>query len=140
MIRLVAQVFHHRQLLGLHLAGDLLEDTGGRGLVWQGGDHDVTVFRLPHRPHPDRAVACLVQFQQFFARGDDFRFGGKIRALDVFAQLRHRGFRLVEQPQAGGHHFLEVVRRNVGCHAHRDAGAAIEQHVGQPRGQHRRFL
>jgi hypothetical protein len=39
-----------------------------------------------------------------------------------------------------GHHLVEVVRRDVGGHAHRDAGRAVDQQVGQARGQHQRLF
>ncbi len=39
--------------------------------------------------------------------------------------------RVVDQRQTGVGHLGQVVRRNIGGHAHRDAGRAVDQQVGQ---------
>jgi hypothetical protein len=44
VVGLVAQVGDHRQLLGLHLRGDLLQHLGPGDLVRQRGDDDVAVL------------------------------------------------------------------------------------------------
>jgi hypothetical protein len=41
---------------------------------------------------------------------------------------------VAQQVQAGVDHLVEVVRRDVGGHAHRDAGRAVDQQVGQRAG------
>ena len=46
----------------------------------------------------------------------------------------------VDQRQAGVDDFAEVVRRDVGGHAHGDAAGAVDQQVGDARGQDRRLL
>ena len=46
VVGLVAQVLHHRQLLGRHLRGDLLEHLRARGLERQLVDHDLAVLDL----------------------------------------------------------------------------------------------
>ncbi len=137
VVGFVAQVLDHRQFLGLHLLGDLLQHLGRRYLVGQGGDDDLAVFLFPDRAHLDRAGAGFVHLQQFVRGGDDFRVGREIRAPDVLAELGDGRLGLLQQPDAGGHHLAQVVRRNVGGHADRDADAAVQQHVGQPRRQHR---
>ncbi|MCY1433778.1 hypothetical protein D9M71_498160 [compost metagenome] len=58
----------------------------------------------------------------------------------MLAELLHRGVRLVQQAHAGGGHFPQVVRRNVGGHAYGDAGGAVEQQVRQTRRQGRRLV
>ncbi|MCY1433779.1 hypothetical protein D9M71_498170 [compost metagenome] len=80
VVRFIAQVRHHRQLLGLHLAGDLFQHLGAGHLVRQRGDHDVAVFHAVHGAHAHRATAGFVDLHQFGARGDDFRLGGEVRA------------------------------------------------------------
>ena len=40
---------------------------------------------------------------------------------------------------AGGEHFAEIVRRDVGRHADRDAAGAVDQQVGEAGGQHLRL-
>ena len=42
--------------------------------------------------------------------------------------------------QAGVDHFIEVVRRDVGSHSHRNATRAIDQQIGQARGHHQRLF
>ena len=45
----------------------------------------------------------------------------------------------MQQVQAGIHHLIEVVRGNVGSHAHGNAAGTVDKQIGQPRGQHRRL-
>ena len=47
---------------------------------------------------------------------------------------------LLDQGQAGVDHLAQVVRRDVGGHAHRDAGGAVDQQVGEARRQDRGLL
>ena len=101
VVRFVTQVFHHGQLFGLHLHGDLLQDFCRRNLVGQGGDHDFTIFFFPNRAHFHRSVAAFVEFQQILGWGDNFCIGRIIRALDVFAQLGNTRLGLVQQADAG---------------------------------------
>ena len=44
MVRLVAQIRHHRQFAGLHLRCDLLQHLGARNLVRQRMNHDRAIF------------------------------------------------------------------------------------------------
>jgi hypothetical protein len=129
-----------RRRLGLHQRGDLLQHLGPGDLVRQRGDDDVAVLDVVHGAHAHRALAGFVHFQQVGARGDDFRFGRVVRALDVLAELLDRGLGLIEQAHAGAGDFAQVVRRHVGGHAHGDAGGAVEQDVRQTCRQHQRFL
>ena len=65
---------------------------------------------------------------------------GEIRRRHDFHQLVDGRLRVAQQVQAGVHHFVEVVRRDVGGHAHGDAAGAVDQQVGQPAGQDQRLL
>ena len=47
-------------------------------------------------------------------------------------RLLARGVRVGEQPLGGVGHLAQVVRRDVGGHADRDAGAAVDEQVGEP--------
>ncbi len=136
VIRLVAQVGHHGQLLGGHLPGDLLEDLGARGLVRQGCDDDLAVFQRPDGALLDRALAGLVDFADLIAGRDDLGVGRVVRSLDVGHQGIEPGLGVIEQLGAGVSHLAGVMGRNVGRHPHRDAGHPVEQYVGQARGQH----
>ncbi|MNO72104.1 hypothetical protein D3C76_630390 [compost metagenome] len=136
VVRLVTQVGHHRQLLGLHLCGDLLQHLGPGDLMRQCGDHHVAIFDAINGTHADRAAAAFVDLQDLGAGRDDFGFGRVVRALDMLAQLLDGSLGLVQQAHAGTGHFTQVVRRHVGGHAHGDAGGAVEQDVGQARRQY----
>ena len=67
--------------------------------------------------------------------------GREVRALDELAQVgdRRRRGRPPGAPTAADH-LAQVVRRDVGRHAHRDAARAVDQQVREPRGQDRRLL
>ncbi len=61
---------------------------------------------------------------------------GRRHQLD---QLLDRAVRLGEHVQAGVDHLAQVVRRDVGRHAHGDARGAVDQQVRHARRQHRRL-
>ncbi len=71
---------------------------------------------------------------------EDETAGGEIRPLDVLAQLVDGDLGIVEVRQARVDHLAQIVRGNVGGHAHRDAARAVDQQVGKLRRQHRRLL
>ena len=139
VIRLVAHVLDHRQLLRVHLRRDLLLHLVAGDHERQRGDDDVAVLDLPLRALADRAVAGLVHLPNLRARRDDLRLGRKIRTFDVLRELRDRGVGIVEQLQARADDFADVVRRDVGGHADRDPRRAVEQHVRQSRRQQLRL-
>ncbi len=103
----------------------------------QGGDDDVVRLPLPDRACTDAAVPGLVHAHQVGGRRDDLGLGRVVRPAHVLAQVGRGGLRVVEQPYAGADHLGQVVRRDVGGHADRDAGGAVEQQVRQPRGHPR---
>ena len=135
VVGFVADVLQPGQLLGPHLRRDLLDHLGRRYLVGQGLDDEVGVVLAPHRTRADAAGAVLVHRTQVGGRGDDLRLGGVVRAAYVLAQVGDRRVRIVDQADAGTDDLVEVVRRHVGGHAHRDAGGAVEQQVRQARRQ-----
>ncbi len=67
MVRLVAQILHHGQLLVLHLVGDLLQHLGAGHLEGQRGDDDVTILALVAGPHAHTAGTGLVGGAQLAA-------------------------------------------------------------------------
>ncbi len=136
VVRFVAQVFHQRQLFRQHLRRDLLQHPRAAHLVGKRRDDDVAVFLLITGAHAQRAVASRVHGSDVLGRRDDLRFGGKVRTLDMLAEIDERRFRLLQQAHASCRHFPQIVGRNVGRHADGDAGGAVQQHVGQTRGQH----
>ena len=48
--------------------------------------------------------------------------------------------RIVDQRHAGVDHLAEIVRRDVGRHADRDAAGAVDQQIGEARRQHHRLV
>ena len=140
VVRFVADVLDHRQLLRAHLVRDLFDDLRRRHLVGQGGHDHVAVFAAPDRTAAHRTVAGRVHRGDLGRRRDDFGCGREVRALHVLAELGDARGRFVEQPDAGTRDLAQVVRRDVGRHADRDAGGAVEQHVRHARGQPRRLL
>src|SRR5579862_3947241 len=82
MIGLIAQVLHHRQLLGAHLLGDLLDDLGGRDLPGEGIDDHVALLDDIRGAGLEAADALVVELLQIGARRDDFRAGGQIGPFD----------------------------------------------------------
>ena len=106
----------------------------------QRGNYHRAVFFLPHRAHAHGAAPVFINFTNLGARGNDFRFGRVVRAVDNIQHLVQRGFRLLNQGDRGFCHFTQVVRRNIGRHADRDTGCTVKQDVRQTRRQHFRLL
>ena len=65
---------------------------------------------------------------------------GKSGAGMISISSSMRGLGMAQQVQAGVDHFVEVVRRNVGRHAHRDAAGAVDQQIRQFARQYQRFF
>ena len=70
---------------------------------------------------------------------DDAR-GREVRAGDVLHQAVDVDLGIVDQRDGGVDHFRQVVRRDVGRHADRDAGRTVDQQVREPRRHHRRLV
>ena len=64
----------------------------------------------------------------------------KVGSRNDLHQLVNARLRIAQHVQAGIHHFVEVVGRDVGGHAHRNACGAIDQQVGQLAGQYQRLF
>ncbi len=65
---------------------------------------------------------------------------GKSGSRQVPDQVRSGGLGVAQQVTGGLDHLVHVVGRDIGGHAHGDAGAAVEQHMRQPRRQHHRLV
>ena len=63
--------------------------------------------------------------------------GGEVRALHVAHQIAAGERGIVDQGDRGRDGLAQVVRRDVGGHAHGDARAAVDQQVGEAGGQDR---
>ena len=91
------------------------------------------------RAQVDLAAAGAVSLADA-ARAVDEAGRRKIGAWNALHQLFHVGVGVVDQQNAGVDHLAQVVRRNIGGHADRDAGRAVDQQVRHPGGQHQRLL
>ena len=142
-VALVAQVRHALDPLLAHQLGYALDHGGLVHLVGDLGDDDRLAvaprgLHLRLAAHDDGAAAG----HQGVARAraaDDLAAGGEVRAGHDLQQRLERHLRIVDQGQAGVDHLAQVVRRDVGGHPHRDAAGAVDQDVGDARGQHRRL-
>ena len=66
--------------------------------------------------------------------------GGEVGSFDVAHQVFGGTVGMIDQVADSVGDFGQVMRRNVGCHAHGDACCPVDQHVGQPGGQYPGFL
>ncbi len=120
-----------------------LRDLGGEvlrvDLVRQLGDDQVRAaarvfLDLDDRAHGDRAAPGPVGVLDP-AVPDDQAAGGKVGALDPldqrFQQIFVGGLEVVEVPLRAGGDLAQVVRRDLGGHADRDALRAVDQQVGE---------
>jgi hypothetical protein len=88
----------------------------------------------------DGAAPAGVDLADLGGRGDDLATAGKVGPGH---QRQHRvevGLGVAHQRDRRGRDLAQVVRRDLGRHADRDARGAVEQHHRQPRGQQRRLL
>ncbi len=127
----------------LALAGevaDLDRDVVGVDLVGQLGDHEagatLDLFDVDDGAHRDRAATGAVGVLDA-ARAEDLRSRGEVGTRDALherlEQLLARGVRVLQRPQRARRHLAEVVRRDVGGHADRDADRSVDQQVGEAR-------
>ncbi len=122
---------------------DRLGEVVGVDLVRQLGDDEdrpplVVLVDVDHRAHPDRAAAGAVRLLDAVA-ADEERASGEVRAVDALEErleeLLVRGAGVLERPLHAGGDLPQVVRRDVGGHADRDAGAAVDEQVRDAAGQ-----
>ena len=140
MVRLVTQVFDHRQLLREHLLRDLFEHLRAGNLIRESGHHDRAVVALVPRAQSHTARSAFVHREEVLARGDDLGLGRKVRTEYVLAEVCDRRLRFVNEPHAGGDDFAKVVRRHVGRHADRDSRRSVQQDVGKTGRQQLRLI
>ena len=144
LVRLVAQLRDALDQLAAHQVRDAFEQAGLVHLVWQLGDDDrlaavvVDLLDLGAGTHHDAAASGGVGAEDFAGAVDD---AGRreIRARDQLHELRDRDRRVVDQRDAAVDHLAQVVRRDVGGHAHRDARRTVDEQVRHARRQDRRL-
>jgi hypothetical protein len=142
--RFVANVGDALDPLVLGGFGDLLDEAVLADLVGDCGQDDrLTVaaasFHDVARAHHDRAAPRMVGAARA-RRAEDQRAGREIGGGDDLDQLLDRDRRILDVGFAGGEHFAEVVRRDVGRHADRDPAGAVDEDIGEARGQDLRLV
>ena len=147
-VRFISQVADLGELARPHQIGDLLDEAGFVDLVGDFGDHDAEspaahFFIIGYGADGHFAPSGRVGFDHALLP-QDHAAGGEIGAFDVLHQGFHADLILlvpvIQQVDQGIHHFPQVVRGDVGRHAHGDAGGAVHQQVGQAGGQDGRLL
>ena len=89
--------------------------------------------------HDDRAAAGVIRLADAVAPHDDAA-GREIRSRHMLDQLVDGDLRIVEIGDAGVDHLRQIVGRDVGRHADRDAAGAVDQQVREARRQDGRLL
>ena len=139
-VGLVAHVGDAVDLFCLHQLGDALDEASLVDLVGNFGDDDILAFFAGLLDgglgaHDEAAAPGFVGGENSFA-ARYISGGGKVGAGNHFHQFFERRFRVFEQQQEAFDDLVQVMRRNVGGHAHGDARRAIDQQVGHAGGQH----
>ena len=131
---LVVDQFGHALQQGalVHLVRQLVDDDGLA--VGAAGDVLEVGARAHHHAATPGAVAVMHASQAVDETG-----GREVRRLDDLDQGFEIGVGFGQQFEAGIDHLAEVVRRNVGRHADRDARRAVDEQVGNARRQDQRL-
>jgi hypothetical protein len=137
---LVANVRDALDPLVLRGFGDLFDQTVLAGLVRDFGEHDRAAVAAPFlddvaRTHDDRAAPGAIGGARA-GLAQDQRAGREIGCGDDLHQLFERDQRIVHRRKAGAQHFAEIVRRDVGRHADRNAARTVDQQVREAGGKH----
>ncbi|MNX79391.1 hypothetical protein D3C86_1110200 [compost metagenome] len=138
-IALVAQIRDAVELLVLDQVGDLLDEGIGAHLVGQLGDDDrvlvaLDLLDLGDGAQGDGAAAGGVGLVDALLAQDDGA-GREVGALDVLDQVARGEAGLFDHRDQAVDDLAQVVRRDVGRHADRDARGAVDQQVRDARGQ-----
>ena len=143
-VAFVAQVGNAFDPLFAHQFGDALDQPGLVQLVGDRVDDDrfavlADLLDGRHAAHDYRAAAG----HQRRARrrpADDLASGGEIGTGDDVEQGLEADLGIVNVGEARIDHFAQIVRRDVGGHADRNAAGAVDQQVGDTAGQHQRLV
>ena len=144
LVRLVAQVGNafepffadefadpDEQIRLVHLVGNFVDDDGLAAAL-------VDVLDVRARANHDATAAGAIAFAHAFQAVDDSgrREIGRRNDLHQFVD---GDFGIAEQCEAARDGFHQVVRRDVGGHAHRDAGGPVDEQIGKSRRQYGRL-
>ena len=121
---------------------DRLHEAGLVHLVGKLADDDLLpaglqLLEVDLGAHDDASVPRAVDVGDV-ARVDD-PAGGEVRALDDADEILGGGLGIVDEADHRVAHLAEIVWRDVGRHAHRDAAGAVDQQVGKQGGHHERL-
>ena len=138
-VAFVARLVHALEFFLVDEAGHVLDEPGLVHLVGNLGDHNLLVVfagaldgRLgPQLDLPASPGVCL----QDPLPPEDKPAGGKIRPLHELQDLRQRRAGVLDHVDGGVDDLPQIVRRNIGRHAHRDARRPVHQQVGHARGK-----
>ena len=143
--RFVAHIGQRHNLLGLDQFGQPFDQLRFLHLIGNLGNHDLPgapaqILDRPFRAQPERAAPRAIGVHDRGARFHDGAAGGEIGA----GHQRHDGLvaavGLAHHQLAGVDQLVQIVRRNVGGHAHGDAGRPIRQQVGKGGGHDDRLF
>ena len=133
-VALVANIGDAVQALLMHQLGDLLHQLGLVDHVGDFRDHDAAAV-LAHGldlglgAHQNAAPARVIGRADAALPQNDAA-GGEVRPLDKLHQVLGGAVGMVDHVNAAVHHLAQVVRGDVGGHAHGDAVGAVDQQVG----------
>ena len=115
----------------VHLEGQLVDDDRRARAT-------VVIFEVSASADDDPASPGAVAVAHPIDAVDDAG-GGEVGRRNQLDQLVHSRFGSAQQQQTALDHLAQIVRRNVGGHADRDARAAVDQQVGDARRQQQWF-
>ena len=122
-----------------HEVGDALDQRGLVDHVGQLGDdqrHALAPDLLDRDPGAHQHPAAALSIRLLDVLGpDDHRRGWEVRALDELHEVVLARVRGVQQVLDRASDFAQVVRREARRHPDRDARGAVEQQIGDNRGQ-----
>ena len=124
----LGDLFDHRRLV--HLIGQFGDDDGFAFLA-NFLDGDATA-------HHDRSATGFIG-RPDAGTAQDNAARREVGAGHDFEQLLGDDLGIVEHQQRRVDGFAQIVGRDIGRHADRNAAAAVDQHIGEPRRQHRRL-
>ena len=141
--RFIAQVGDALDLLVAHEFGDALDHRRLVHLIGNFGDDDGFAFladrlHLDLAAHHDGAAAGVIGRADAGAAENDAA-GREIRTRHDRVERFDAERGIVDQRDGGVDHLAEIVRRDIGRHADRDAAGAVDQQIGKLRRQDNRL-
>ena len=141
----VPQVAEQRQFLQVQQIRDFFDQAALLNLVGNFGHHDLVLpvaelFNLPARAQPEGSASGRIGLGNRIRAFDQNAAGRKVRSRHHLDQFRDRRIRELQQVQQRRTYFIEIMRRNIGGHADRDAGGAVAKQIRHAGGQQDGFF